>query len=439
MPSSSTSSILLQCAAQMAATRRFQGRVQMLIICLVWLAIVATLLSPCAADPIKITFDGCIPGYANNKTQYCCPPKYNGTIVDLCPEKEIDSSKPLRVRKALQCLTGKELKVYKSKLDKAYMILRNLPNNDPRSVYQHAKFHCAYGTGAFVQPGTNITIDIHFSWLFYPFHRMFLYFHERLLQHVLGDPDFTIHFWNWDNGATVPQPKGSKSGCFKAGNVLPPVYNDSATAQYEVRSNLTRFKGLPVDLSILPEERNNPPLRPAEVVLPRNLASMYIAMMIGNTTRSFLGREYRYGDTQVLDPLTGAGTLEVMGHASGHWWVGGIMGFVETSAGDPLFFAHHSNIDRLWNNWHHLPGGDRKDWSDTDFLNAEFLFWDETATLRRVKVKDALSIEGLGYTFETANDAHWINYVPTNSTGNVTSNSSSKPVDVHFPTRWNRV
>ncbi|KAL3697256.1 hypothetical protein R1sor_011332 [Riccia sorocarpa] len=384
------------------------GLVQLMII-FTWMVVI--LIPPSAAAPIQITFEGCIPGFADNETQYCCPPKYNGTIVDFIPEKELNSSKPLRVRKALQCLSEKEQLEYKAKLDRAYTILRNLPEDDPRSLYQHCILHCAYGTGALVQPGTNITIDIHFSWLFYPFQRWFVFFHERILQNVLEDPEFSLHFWNWDNGATVRKPNSSDGGCYKVGHFVPQVYNDSSTAQYEAKRSYRAFMSdLPVDLSMIPEERADPPLRTADVVVPRNVASMYVAMMLnGSTTRGFIGGEYRVGDTQVLDPLTRGGSLEVRGHASAHWWVGGPLGLVPTSASDPLFFAHHSNVDRLWNNWHNLPGAERKDYDDPDFLNAEYLFWDETATLRRVNVRDSLSIEVLALE------------------------------EVHFPTRWNKV
>ncbi|BBN01239.1 polyphenol oxidase [Marchantia polymorpha subsp. ruderalis] len=423
----------------MAASGRFDISVHFiqLLVCCAWLVTNSQLAQ---SAPIKITFDGCIPGFANNKTQYCCPPPYKGEIVDFCPKRNM--SKPLRVRKALQCLSGHELKVYTEKLDKAYTILRNLPDDDPRSLNQQKRLHCSYGTGGFVQQGTdNITIDIHFSWLFFPWHRYFIYFHERIIQHVLDDPEFSLHFWNWDNGFTVHKPKGARSGCYKRGDLLPPIYNITGMGQYQNRSSRTKLPGLPVDLGIVPEERDNPPTRPAEVVKPRNLATMHASMVtVGNTTRGFMGRIYRYGDYQVLDPLTGAGGLEVMGHASIHWWVGNTMGVVETSAGDPLFYAHHSNIDRLWNNWHKVPGGERVDYSDPDFLEAEFLFYDETATIRRVKVKDALDMEEFGYKFQKANDISWIDYVPTvNSTSNSTINStdSYKP-QVHFPTRWNR-
>ncbi|KAJ0104427.1 hypothetical protein J7T55_010891 [Diaporthe amygdali] len=38
-------------------------------------------------------------------------------------------------------------------------------------------------------------------------------------------------------------------------------------------------------------------------------------------------------------------------HTSGHGGVGGTMANVAASIGDPLFFLHHTNLDRLWWDW----------------------------------------------------------------------------------------
>ena len=46
-------------------------------------------------------------------------------------------------------------------------------------------------------------------------------------------------------------------------------------------------------------------------------------------------------------------------HASVHTWVGGAMTLISVAAYDPLFWAHHAMIDRLWYLWqlrtHGLP------------------------------------------------------------------------------------
>lgn len=63
-----------------------------------------------------------------------------------------------------------------------------------------------------------------------------------------------------------------------------------------------------------------------------------------------MGQPYRAGDA--ADP--GAGTVENVPHGPLHVWVGDPtqpngedMGNFYSAARDPVFFAHHGNIDRL--------------------------------------------------------------------------------------------
>jgi tyrosinase len=43
-------------------------------------------------------------------------------------------------------------------------------------------------------------------------------------------------------------------------------------------------------------------------------------------------------------------------HNSVHVWVGGSMKLIPFSAYDPLFWAHHAMIDRIWRRWQVGPG-----------------------------------------------------------------------------------
>ncbi|KAF0918949.1 hypothetical protein E2562_027500 [Oryza meyeriana var. granulata] len=50
-----------------------------------------------------------------------------------------------------------------------------LPRTDPRSFYQQANIHCAHCTGTYWQVGyPELAVQIHYSWLFFPFHRAYI-------------------------------------------------------------------------------------------------------------------------------------------------------------------------------------------------------------------------------------------------------------------------
>ncbi|PNX63321.1 polyphenol oxidase chloroplastic-like, partial [Trifolium pratense] len=102
-----------------------------------------------------------------------------------------------------------------------------------------------------------------------------------------------------------------------------------------------------------------------------------------------------------------------------HSWVGASetpnredMGTFYTAARDPLFYPHHSNLDRMWVMWKNLEEG-RKDYSDDlDWLESTFFFYDENANLVRVKIRDSIDTIKLGYVYEDVN-MPWLNFKPT--------------------------
>ena len=49
-------------------------------------------------------------------------------------------------------------------------------------------------------------VQVHNSWLFFPFHRYYLYFYERILGKLLGDPTFAMPYWNYDAPRGMPIP-----------------------------------------------------------------------------------------------------------------------------------------------------------------------------------------------------------------------------------------
>ncbi|XP_024540745.1 polyphenol oxidase I, chloroplastic [Selaginella moellendorffii] len=338
----------------------------------------------------------------------CCPPPNSSPIVDF----QYNTRLPQRLRRPAHLLRPDEIARY----NRAYQLMRALPASDPRRFSQQANVHCAYCNDSFRQANSRSELQIHDSWLFLPWHRWYLYFHERILGKLLGDDTFALPFWNWDNQAA-----GSPLA-----NVIPSAYLNQAPLIDSLR-NQQHLPPRLVDLNYSGQDSG--PIPPDSTQRAENNALMFQQIVSGSRTPSlFFGQAYRAGDANA----PGGGTIENAPHGTVHVWTGSAaapnredMGTLYSAARDPIFFAHHGNIDRLWVVWKTLPGGRRRDPTDTDWLDAKFLFYDENSRLVRVRVRDALTTEQLGYSYQDTGNA-WASARPTIVAGarNLVSNAA---------------
>ncbi|CAA2970615.1 polyphenol oxidase, chloroplastic-like [Olea europaea subsp. europaea] len=132
---------------------------------------------------------------------------------------------------------------------------------------------------------------------------------------------------------------------------------------------------------------------------------MYTQMITQSKTPiDFFGTPFRAGD----DPPTfsATGQIEQTLHNHVHSWTGTIvdpnnpidMGALYSTAQDPIFYAYHSNVDRLWTIWLNQVKGTNITYPD--WLNAYFIFYNEEAKPVRVRIQDCLDTTKLGYTYE---------------------------------------
>ncbi|KAL3503012.1 hypothetical protein ACH5RR_037461 [Cinchona calisaya] len=348
-------------------------------------------------------------------TDNCCPP-VPGKVIDY----QLPQSKVFRFRPAAH-LAKKD---YIEKFNKAVELMKALPADDPRNFTQQANVHCAYCNGAYVQSGYDQEIQIHSSWLFFPFHRWYLHFYERILGKLIGDPTFGLPFWNWDNlgGMTVPS-----------------MFVNQSSALYDENRNQSHLPPTIVDLGYNGKDTDATDFEK----LKNNLSIMYRQMVTNATTaQDFFGKPYRAGDK----PNPGAGSIESIPHIPIHRWVGDPrqkngedMGNFYSAGRDILFYCHHANVDRMWTLWQKL-GGKKKEFTDPDWLNASFIFYDENAQPVRVKVGDSLSNEKLGYIYQRV-DMPWLKNkpVPRVTKSRVAFTSGAPPADKVFPTNLNKI
>lgn len=199
-------------------------------------------------------------------------------------------------------------------------------------------------------------INVHENWFFLPWHRAFVYFHERILGKLLGDCDFRLPYWDWE---------GENFG-------IPPFYLQLGTPDFITGS-------CPRDPS------------PGNV---RITQCMLQAWLWSRRFEDFCGAA---SDTPAGQALGGP---HMIVHQN---FVGGAMSSFASAAADPIFYAHHANIDRYWSYWMRQYPKYEKPLAPSDassWLNEYLYFYDEQSRLVRVKPSQLLDDRQLGYYYD---------------------------------------
>ncbi len=212
----------------------------------------------------------------------------------------------------------------------------------------------------------------HGSYLFFAWHRMYLYYFERILRKASGDPTLALPYWNYEDPTQVALPDIFRNPANLAMNSL-----------YIANRNPNINSGLWT-------------LRPSDV-------DDAVAMADPNFD-SPTGSGASFGGQIVAGPMhmnNTHGELESHPHDAVHVRIAGLMGNPDTAAQDPIFYLHHANIDRLWKRWIAQGGGRSDPLTDQVWMTTNFTFYDENnnpVTLNGSQVVDTLS--QLGYIYD---------------------------------------
>jgi hypothetical protein len=229
-----------------------------------------------------------------------------------------------RVRKNVDCLTDQELNVLKHAFQ--IVIDRSTANpNDKKGYAYQVRIHGDRRVGPCE----------HGSELIWPWHRAFLFYFENLLREA--DPDnatlstknLTLPYWDWT------KPPSGQGG-------YPKAYEDPTSPLFHAGRNAY--------------SATNPPTLFTDSDIGLDLADWYL-----------------FGGLPKATP--GQGQLERITHNDGHSvYVGGDMSDPSISVKDPIFWAHHANLDRLWDQWQQRHG------QNPDGQTETLRGWDNTFT-----------------------------------------------------------
>lgn len=188
--------------------------------------------------------------------------------------------------------------------------------------------------------------DIHQSWKFLPWHRLFLYFHERIIRKTLGRENFRLPVWDWE--------------CTPLGGLIPKAYQQDPCSPLARERRFRSTLGAAVGQSELQSWLRGSPC--------------FIGQINGSSAPGAFGSV----------------------HMDVHEKINGILGDFSIAAADPVFFAHHANVDRYWRYWTTNYGSRCSVVWPSDPL----YFYDENRCLRSVVATDLLDETKLGYRYD---------------------------------------
>ena len=258
------------------------------------------------------------------------------------------------IRRNVYCLTASspEIRAYK----KAITAMRARPTTDPTSWQAQSNIHAAFRpnlpngiinicppttSADLVAPPGMIANACRHDRFFLAWHRIYLYYFERIVRKASGDPNFALPYWAYSptGRRDLPEPFRLPGG---AAN---PLWTDQRASWANSGGNM------------------NPSAVDASTALAFTPYLSFQSSVNGTP------------------------------HGSVHTAVGngcGWMSAFETAGMDPIFWLHHCNIDRLWDDWIASGGGRVNPTSDPTWMNQTFNFYDEAGATVTLSVSQIL-------------------------------------------------
>ena len=244
--------------------------------------------------------------------------------------------------------------------------------SDPTSWAYQAAMHGSYST-----PPLNLwnTCE-HGTWFFVGWHRMYVLYFESIVRDTViangGPADWALPYWNY-----TPSDGGNPS--------LPLAFRQPGSPLYVWERAVT-----PININ-----GGDPLPDPVtDITLPMTRTSFVVPAPYPPV----LG----FGGAMVgpIHLNGGFGALEQQPHNQVHNAVGGTYGWmadVNFAAQDPIFWLHHSNIDRLWASWNALG---RVNPTQLQWAGQQFTFYVDATTTDALSCGGVSDLASLDYSYD---------------------------------------
>ncbi|MGA5411853.1 tyrosinase family protein [Streptomyces lavendulocolor] len=271
---------------------------------------------------------------------------------------------------------------------RAVRAMQGKPETDPTSWLFQANIH-GTSDGREDPEWNNCP---HGGWFFLPWHRAYILCFEEIVRRVveeeLGGPDdWALPYWNYTRVTNGDPNSPESQACRRLPSpFLSPDWPDGTGDN-------------PLFLAPGPQGRDPDAAEGSSIEWPE--VNPHQAMQAPDFTGAM---QFGSADTDsqaVHFNPGGSGLLEMQPHNLIHGFVGGVMSQF-FSPQDPVFWLHHSNIDRLWAAW--LTNSAHRNPTDADWLGFTHHFRNAQGARVGFTTQDLLSEQQLGYGYESLTD-----------------------------------
>jgi len=272
-------------------------------------------------------------------------------------------------------------------LEKALTIMRKLPCENPLSWYYQGAIHWVPDTIQNNQlcASYNTPADLKEAWdncthtpsgkekvHFLVWHRLYIYHFEKIVRKLSGYNDFALPYWGYTN-ANQDQLTLEKTFRKNGSGLYESCRFDSLNNGYPIQGEILRALELDKLMSYTTFEMFSNNINAA----PHGAIHDYVGAGNDQTGKQF------------NNPITGTVSET------------GLMGWVPTAGFDPIFWTHHSNIDRIWQQWTNSPNGKKVTMDILRSADWNYTFFDENGKKVTYTYDDIIKIiYNLDYDFD---------------------------------------
>lgn len=274
----------------------------------------------------------------------------------------------VHTRQEIHQLTAAQIDAYR----KGVALMQSRTFSDPTSWVYQANMHGYPTNNAICQvvgtPQPAWSTCQHGSFFFLAWHRMYLYYFERILRQAVRDAtkdpnyNFALPFWDYENADyhALPEPFRNPANASNPLYVAQRAANCNSGAQCVSASDASDSDAM----GLIP----------------------FCNCPSGSTCagcKNGIASDESFGGQFTPAPNhsgSGPGELELQPHGVVHVAVGGNTGWMSyfiCAARDPIFWLHHANIDRLWQVWLNQGGGRANPIANGEWTKQTFTFFDE--------------------------------------------------------------